>query len=146
MGDVRHLVAQDHRELGLVVEPRQEPRVHVHVAVRHRERVERGIAHDAEPEAGPAGGLHLVRQQAVAHARQVLLEQGIVVGLGALEELLLLLLGLRPELPLVGLRLEGLAARADRRHVARRACAGEKREEDEPGDGTEHGVPRHHAD
>ena len=145
VGDVRRLVAQDHRELGLVVEPREQPRVHVDAAVRHRERVERRVAHDAEPEARPARGLHLGRQEAVADAPQVLLEQRIVVDLDALEELLLLLLGLRPELPLVGLGLEGPAARADRRHAARGARAREERDDEDPGDRAEHRVSLRHT-
>ena len=115
---VRHLVAQDHRELGLVVEPGEEAGVDVDPTVGHREGVQCRIADHAEPEPRAAGRAHLLRQELVTEPAEVLVEQWVVVGLRLLEEGLLFLLGLGPEPQLVGLGLERLAARADRRHVA----------------------------
>ncbi len=146
--DVGHLVTHDHRQLRLVVEPAQEPGVDVNAAVGQRERVERGVADHAEAEAGPAGVAHVVRQELVADLPEVLLEHRVVVGLGFLLELLLFLLGLRPEAELVGFRLEGLAVRADRRNAARGARARQEGGDDQPRDGAIGGVPRtsrHHA-
>src|SRR5256885_32123 len=63
MGDVRQLVADDHCQLRLVVEAAEEPRVHVDVAVRQREGVQRRVAQDAELEAGPARAAYLLGGQ-----------------------------------------------------------------------------------
>src|SRR5256884_31785 len=132
--DVGHLVAEDHRELSLVVEPAQEPRVHVDAAVRHRERVERRVAHHAEPEPRPPGRPHPVGQEPVAELAEVFLQERVVVDLRLLGERLLFLLGLGPQADFVGLGLEGLAAGADRGDVPGCAGGGQEGRDQDPRD------------
>ena len=129
---VRHLVAEDHRQLGLVLKPAEQPRVHVHLAVGHGEGVEGGVLQHDDPHGGSARLPRLLRHQLGGHAREILLEQRVVPSLAKLGELLLLPLGVAPELSLVGRRPVRLALIAHGRDVGRGA-AREQRNDEDPG-------------
>ena len=90
--------------------------------VRHGEAIERRIAEDGDAGSGRARLLSLLGHQLGRHPAQIVLEEGVVIGLPELGELFFLLLGVAPELPLVGLQAKGLALIAHGREVGRGAA------------------------
>ena len=107
-GHVRHLVADDHRQLCLVIESGQEAGVQVDPAVGQREGVQGRVAHDGERERRASGFADVLRHELVADPGEVLVEERVVVRLEPLLDLRFFLVGLVPQTDFVGLGREGL--------------------------------------
>ena len=112
MGRVRLLVAQDHRQLRLVLQTRQEPRVHVDRAGGKGEGVEGRILDRVDPQTDRLLPLHLGRRQAARDLIQVVLQERVLVQRRLVAALALLLHCPAPQPALV----------ADRRHAGRQAA------------------------